>query len=198
METDLGSCGRWRSQDGGPFQPGSDAPSPRLGRAGAVKERFSAETSPRSSNTRVVRFTHAAPRAHHRSRPAARRNSWLSAPAGAYGPDPSGPPGPQWTHLYQVRYGSSKEHGGRLPPPQAQAGGRGIGGDTLSERSCAKHCRPLNSSSGQAQAARIAALRFALECFHRRKGQEGGPTTAPDEAKVGSTNDSSARGKSSP
>ena len=41
-------------------------------------------------------------------------------------------------------------------------------------------------------------VRFALECFHRRKGQEGGPTTAPDDAKGGSPNDSSAKGKSSP
>jgi hypothetical protein len=60
------------------------------------------------------------------------------------------------------------------------------------------HCRSLNSSSERAQAARIAALRFALECFHRRKGQEGGPTTAPDDAKGGPTSDSSAKIKSSP
>ena len=44
--------------------------------------------------------------------------------------------------------------------------------------------RPLPGiSPEQAQAARIAALRFALECLHRPNGQEGGCGTAPDDAK---------------
>jgi hypothetical protein len=41
--------------------------------------------------------------------------------------------------------------------------------------------------------ARARAWRYVFDCFNRRNGQEGGPTTAPDSAKGGSQNDSSAK-----
>ena len=68
---------------------------------------------------------------------------------------------------------------GSAPAPTAQARGRGLGEGTLSEVSPVIHCRPFNSSPEWAQAARIAALRFALECFHRRKGQGADPQPPP-------------------
>jgi hypothetical protein len=49
-----------------------------------------------------------------------------------------------------------------------------------------------NITTEQARDARANAWRFAFECLNRRAEQEGGPPTAPDSAKGGSS-DSSAK-----
>jgi hypothetical protein len=44
--------------------------------------------------------------------------------------------------------------------------------------------RPLPSTTAeQACDVRAGAWAFVFECFNRRNGQEGGPATAPDDAK---------------